>query len=119
MSMRAIQSCMPSATQAGRKGKFTPPPSASDVARVERLIKETRRVLGVLDRELDEIRSARESQAVAAGDQSESFQNESGKAMMEAAPLPQNVVTVSRELFRLRSPPGNGPRPGFGKGHGG
>jgi hypothetical protein len=97
--MRAIQSCMPPSAQADLRGTFTAPPSASDLSSVERLIIDTRRrIVGVLDRELNQIR------ATWAVNQPESIQDELGMSLMEASPLPRNVVSVSRDLFISEAP---------------
>jgi hypothetical protein len=64
------------------------------------MLLETRRALGALDRELDQIRASRK-----AARQFQAIRDESGAELMEAAPLPRNVVSISRDLFLSETPP--------------
>ena len=65
--------------------------------------------MGALDRELDHIRATCHAVAKASAQtvpaEPETAQGEQGTALMEAPPVPQNVVTVSRELFMGSTPP--------------
>lgn len=107
--MRATQSCKPLAAQADFRGTVLHSHSGPCLALdgVERVLMETRsRILGALDRELDQIRASYQAQmdathrSAVAGPESE----EGGVNLMAASPVPQNVLTVSRELFIAEAP---------------
>lgn len=103
--MRATQSCMPTSAQGAFLGTYSPGKSHSDLGSVERVLIETRkRIVNALDRELDQIRATRQAAAVGTANQPEFAENEAGATLMEAAPLPLNVLTVSRELFINEAP---------------
>jgi hypothetical protein len=109
--MRATQSCMAVSAQ-GRLGATVLPSRGESFIPwdgVERVLMETRsRIMGALDRELDHIRATYQAVAQASTEartlETEAVQGEAGTALMEAPPLPQNVVTVSRELFMGSTP---------------
>lgn len=96
--MSAIQSCMPPSPQAGLSGESLE--SDGDLYRVERLLAETRRALGALDRELDQIRASRK-----AARNPEPLQNNATTDSGEPQSLPRNVVSFSRDLFISETPP--------------
>ena len=106
--MRATQSCMAVSAE-GRFGATVLPSRGESFIPwdgVERVLMETRsRIMGALDRELDHIRATCHAVAKASAQtMPEASQIEQGAALMEAPPLPQNVVTVSRELFMGSTP---------------
>jgi len=95
--MTAIQSCMHLSTQAGLSGSLSV--TDHDLGRVEQMLVETRRALGALDRELDQIRASRKATR-----QLQAIRDEGCTEIVEASSLPRNVVSISRDLFLSEAP---------------